>query len=181
MVFILVCSHSPLMKIGLISHKKRQVLVGLNLLGQVLCIPAQISLAILVVFPEENSYSNEVIFEKSAAFQESLRFELILPARQVVPSKQNTNLLFFFFSPSQPPSKVLSSILGKSNLQFAGMSIMLNISTTSLNLMTPDTKQVSASAMLICETLEEQPTAQVFAVCQKVLFHNNVYKMSEKI
>ncbi|NXO01684.1 SHC3 protein, partial [Rhinopomastus cyanomelas] len=45
----------------------------------------------------------------------------------------------------QPPSKVLYSILGKSNLQFAGMSIMLNISTTSLNLMTPDTKQIIAN------------------------------------
>ncbi|XP_005239889.2 SHC-transforming protein 3 isoform X1 [Falco peregrinus] len=45
----------------------------------------------------------------------------------------------------KPPSKVLSSILGKSNLQFAGMSIMLNISTTSLNLMTPDTKQIIAN------------------------------------
>lgn len=43
---------------------------------------------------------------------------------------------------SQPPSKALSSILGKSNLQFAGMSINLNISTSSLNLMTPDCKQV---------------------------------------
>lgn len=43
----------------------------------------------------------------------------------------------------QPPSKALSSILGKSNLQFAGMSINLNISTSSLNLMTPDGKQVS--------------------------------------
>lgn len=42
----------------------------------------------------------------------------------------------------QPPSKALSSILGKSNLQFAGMSINLNISTSSLNLMTPDGKQV---------------------------------------
>ncbi|KAJ7986842.1 hypothetical protein DPEC_G00332600 [Dallia pectoralis] len=41
----------------------------------------------------------------------------------------------------KPPSKILSSILGKSNLQFAGMSINLNISTSSLNLMTPDSKQ----------------------------------------
>uniref|UniRef100_A0A672NJL7 SHC adaptor protein 3 n=1 Tax=Sinocyclocheilus grahami TaxID=75366 RepID=A0A672NJL7_SINGR len=41
----------------------------------------------------------------------------------------------------KPPSKLLSSILGKSNLQFAGMSINLNISTSSLNLMTPDSKQ----------------------------------------
>ncbi|NXV05305.1 SHC3 protein, partial [Cettia cetti] len=45
----------------------------------------------------------------------------------------------------QPPSKVLSSILGKSNLQFAGMNIMLNISTSSLNLMNPDTKQIIAN------------------------------------
>ncbi|KAK2119181.1 SHC-transforming protein 3, partial [Saguinus oedipus] len=40
-----------------------------------------------------------------------------------------------------PPSKMLSSILGKSNLQFAGMSISLTISTASLNLRTPDSKQ----------------------------------------
>ncbi|XDV38168.1 hypothetical protein PO909_007635 [Leuciscus waleckii] len=43
------------------------------------------------------------------------------------------------------PSKLLSSILGKSNLQFAGMSINLNISTSSLNLMTPDSKQIIAN------------------------------------
>ncbi|KFO07028.1 SHC-transforming protein 3, partial [Balearica regulorum gibbericeps] len=49
------------------------------------------------------------------------------------------------FKRRKQPSKVLSSILGKSNLQFAGMSIMLNISTTSLNLMTPDTKQIIAN------------------------------------
>ncbi|XP_067172739.1 SHC-transforming protein 3 [Apteryx mantelli] len=49
------------------------------------------------------------------------------------------------FKKRKPPNKVLSSILGKSNLQFAGMSIMLNISTTSLNLMTPDTKQIIAN------------------------------------
>ncbi|XP_028317872.1 SHC-transforming protein 3 [Gouania willdenowi] len=45
----------------------------------------------------------------------------------------------------KPPSKNLSNILGKSNLQFAGMSINLNISTTSLNLMTPDCKQIIAN------------------------------------
>uniref|UniRef100_H3DN42 SHC adaptor protein 3 n=1 Tax=Tetraodon nigroviridis TaxID=99883 RepID=H3DN42_TETNG len=45
----------------------------------------------------------------------------------------------------KPPSKTLSSILGKSNLQFAGMSINLNISTNSLNLMTPDGKQIIAN------------------------------------
>ncbi|EGV98274.1 SHC-transforming protein 3 [Cricetulus griseus] len=46
---------------------------------------------------------------------------------------------------SQPPSKVLSNILGKSNLQFAGMSISLTISTASLNLRTPDSKQIIAN------------------------------------
>ncbi|NWV39794.1 SHC3 protein, partial [Grantiella picta] len=49
------------------------------------------------------------------------------------------------FKKRKPPSKVLSSILGKSNLQFAGMSIMLNISTSSLNLMNPDTKEIIAN------------------------------------
>ncbi|XP_008590748.1 PREDICTED: SHC-transforming protein 3, partial [Galeopterus variegatus] len=44
-----------------------------------------------------------------------------------------------------PPSKMLSSILGKSNLQFAGMSISLTISTASLNLRTPDSKQIIAN------------------------------------
>ncbi|XP_069889450.1 SHC-transforming protein 3 isoform X2 [Dipodomys merriami] len=45
----------------------------------------------------------------------------------------------------KPPSKMLSSILGKSNLQFAGMSISLTISTASLNLRTPDSKQIIAN------------------------------------
>lgn len=45
----------------------------------------------------------------------------------------------------KPPSKALSSILGKSNLQFAGVSINLNVSTSSLNLMTPDSKQIIAN------------------------------------
>ncbi|XP_036598224.1 SHC-transforming protein 3 [Trichosurus vulpecula] len=49
------------------------------------------------------------------------------------------------FRKQKPPRKVLSNILGKSNLQFAGMSITLNISTTSLNLMTPDSKQIIAN------------------------------------
>lgn len=40
---------------------------------------------------------------------------------------------------------MLSSILGKSNLQFAGMSISLTISTASLNLRTPDSKQIIAN------------------------------------
>lgn len=41
---------------------------------------------------------------------------------------------------------MLSSILGKSNLQFAGMSISLTISTASLNLRTSDSKQVCRGA-----------------------------------
>ncbi|XP_053558373.1 SHC-transforming protein 3 [Bombina bombina] len=49
------------------------------------------------------------------------------------------------FKKRKPTSKLLSSILGKSNLQFAGMSITLNISTTSLNMMTPDSKQIIAN------------------------------------
>ncbi|XP_027265715.1 SHC-transforming protein 3 isoform X2 [Cricetulus griseus] len=49
------------------------------------------------------------------------------------------------FKKRKPPSKVLSNILGKSNLQFAGMSISLTISTASLNLRTPDSKQIIAN------------------------------------
>ncbi|XP_023647845.1 SHC-transforming protein 3 isoform X4 [Paramormyrops kingsleyae] len=49
------------------------------------------------------------------------------------------------FRKRKPPTKALSSILGKSNLQFAGMSINLNISTSSLNLMTLDSKQIIAN------------------------------------
>ncbi|XP_067884983.1 SHC-transforming protein 3-like [Heterodontus francisci] len=49
------------------------------------------------------------------------------------------------FRKRKPPSKALSNVLGKSNLQFAGMNITLNISTSSLNLMTPDTKQIIAN------------------------------------
>lgn len=45
-------------------------------------------------------------------------------------------------SPSQPSSRCLTSILGKSNLQFAGMTISLTISTSSLNLLASDCKQV---------------------------------------
>lgn len=42
----------------------------------------------------------------------------------------------------QPSSRCLTSILGKSNLQFAGMTISLTISTSSLNLLASDCKQV---------------------------------------
>uniref|UniRef100_A0A8D0GQC7 SHC-transforming protein 2 n=1 Tax=Sphenodon punctatus TaxID=8508 RepID=A0A8D0GQC7_SPHPU len=42
----------------------------------------------------------------------------------------------------KPPNKALFSILGKSNLRFAGMSIAINISIDGLNLMIPTTRQV---------------------------------------
>lgn len=45
--------------------------------------------------------------------------------------------------PCQAPNKALFSILGKSNLHFAGMSIAVNISVDGLNLMIPTTRQVS--------------------------------------
>lgn len=45
--------------------------------------------------------------------------------------------------PYQAPNKALFSILGKSNLHFAGMSIAVNISVDGLNLMIPTTRQVS--------------------------------------
>ncbi|XP_078097528.1 SHC-transforming protein 1-like isoform X3 [Mustelus asterias] len=45
----------------------------------------------------------------------------------------------------KPPSKGLSTILGKSNLQFAGMNIVMSISTSSLNLMIPHSKQIIAN------------------------------------
>ncbi|XP_009290568.1 SHC-transforming protein 1 isoform X2 [Danio rerio] len=44
----------------------------------------------------------------------------------------------------KPSSRCLSSILGKSNLQFAGMTITLTVSTSSLNLMAIDCKQDTA-------------------------------------
>lgn len=47
-------------------------------------------------------------------------------------------------SPGQAPNKALFSILGKSNLRFAGMSIAVNISVDGLNLMIPTTRQVRA-------------------------------------
>lgn len=44
----------------------------------------------------------------------------------------------------RPPSKELSTVLGKSNLQFAGMQTVMSISTSSLSLMIPDSKQLIA-------------------------------------
>ncbi|XP_043832445.1 SHC-transforming protein 2 isoform X4 [Dromiciops gliroides] len=43
------------------------------------------------------------------------------------------------------PNKALFSILGKSNLRFAGMSITINISIDGLNLMVPTTRQIIAN------------------------------------
>ncbi|XP_061108174.1 LOW QUALITY PROTEIN: SHC-transforming protein 1 [Conger conger] len=45
----------------------------------------------------------------------------------------------------KPSSRCVSSILGKSNLQFAGMMISLTVSTSSLNLLAPDCKQIIAN------------------------------------
>nr|KAF6482021.1 SHC adaptor protein 2 [Molossus molossus] len=43
------------------------------------------------------------------------------------------------------PNKALASILGKSNLRFAGMSIAVSISTDGLNLSVPATRQIIAN------------------------------------
>ncbi|XP_072840476.2 SHC-transforming protein 1 isoform X1 [Pogona vitticeps] len=45
----------------------------------------------------------------------------------------------------KPCGRALNSILGKSNLKFAGMPITLTISTSSLNLMASDCKQIIAN------------------------------------
>ncbi|XP_066577620.1 SHC-transforming protein 1 isoform X1 [Amia ocellicauda] len=45
----------------------------------------------------------------------------------------------------KPSTRCLSSILGKSNLQFAGMTISLTVSTSSLNLLAADCKQIIAN------------------------------------
>ncbi|KAM4749003.1 SHC-transforming protein 4 [Rhinophrynus dorsalis] len=45
----------------------------------------------------------------------------------------------------KPPLKFLSSVLGKSNLQFSGMNVQLTISTNSLTLTNGDTQQVFAN------------------------------------
>ncbi|KAJ8005007.1 hypothetical protein DPEC_G00142180 [Dallia pectoralis] len=45
----------------------------------------------------------------------------------------------------KPTSRSMASILGKSNLQFAGMTISLTVSTSSLNLLASDCKQIIAN------------------------------------
>ncbi|XP_004709476.1 SHC-transforming protein 4 isoform X1 [Echinops telfairi] len=45
----------------------------------------------------------------------------------------------------KPPVKFLSTVLGKSNLQFSGMNIKLTISTCSLTLMNLDSQQIIAN------------------------------------
>ncbi|TTD18119.1 SHC-transforming protein 1 [Bagarius yarrelli] len=63
-------------------------------------------------------------------------------------------VIIFFYSFSlhlslcvclQPTARCLTSILGKSNLRFAGMTINLTVSTNSLNLQTTDCKQIIAN------------------------------------
>lgn len=64
----------------------------------------------------------------------------------------------------QPCGRSLNSILGKSNLKFAGMPITLTISTSSLNLMASDCKQVRAGrrwALAVDEQDLSRPSAQV--------------------
>lgn len=56
-------------------------------------------------------------------------------------------------SPLQPSSRCLTSILGKSNLQFAGMTISLTISTSSLNLLASDCKQVRLEVVVFSDSL----------------------------
>lgn len=50
--------------------------------------------------------------------------------------------VFLLFLCLKPPVKFLSSVLGKSNLQFSGVNIKLTISTNSLTLINTDTQQV---------------------------------------
>ncbi|NWH80050.1 SHC1 protein, partial [Piaya cayana] len=58
----------------------------------------------------------------------------------------------------KPCGRSLNSILGKSNLKFAGMPITLTISTSSLNLMASDCKQVRAKgAQAGCPWLSWSP------------------------
>uniref|UniRef100_A0A674EJU9 SHC-transforming protein 1 n=2 Tax=Salmo trutta TaxID=8032 RepID=A0A674EJU9_SALTR len=45
----------------------------------------------------------------------------------------------------KPSSRCMTSILGKRNLQFAGMTISLTVSTSSLNLLASDCKQIIAN------------------------------------
>ena len=57
----------------------------------------------------------------------------------------------------QAPNKALASILGKTNLRFAGMSIAVSISTDGLNLSVPATRQVSAATRVLSP---QQPPVQ---------------------
>lgn len=80
--------------------------------------------------------------------QGALRGRSDLPLRAVVPvfagGGSRTCPIPTICVPPQPCGRSLNSILGKSNLKFAGMAITLTISTSSLNLMATDCKQVSA-------------------------------------
>ncbi|XP_013918157.1 PREDICTED: SHC-transforming protein 2-like [Thamnophis sirtalis] len=70
---------------------------------------------------------------------------------------QVTKLVDIWFCFSQAPNKSLFSILGKSNLRFAGISIAVNISIDGLNLMIPTTRQ----EMRDYPTIVEKPECQL--------------------
>ncbi|KAF2978608.1 hypothetical protein EK904_008622 [Melospiza melodia maxima] len=67
----------------------------------------------------------------------------------------------------KPCSRSLNSILGKSNLKFAGMPITLTISTSSLNLMASDCKQCSPAAPASLLLSHPQDTAEYVAYVAK--------------
>lgn len=59
-----------------------------------------------------------------------------------LPLTDTADSLFLSLLCSKPPVKFLSSVLGKSNLQFSGVNIKLTISTSSLTLINVETQQV---------------------------------------
>uniref|UniRef100_A0A3B5B1D3 SHC-transforming protein 1 n=1 Tax=Stegastes partitus TaxID=144197 RepID=A0A3B5B1D3_9TELE len=67
----------------------------------------------------------------------------------------------------KPSSRCLTSILGKSNLQFAGMTISLTISTSSLNLLASDCKQVRLENEAAVFSLSWCDTAEYVAYVAK--------------
>uniref|UniRef100_A0A493TSA1 SHC adaptor protein 2 n=1 Tax=Anas platyrhynchos platyrhynchos TaxID=8840 RepID=A0A493TSA1_ANAPP len=68
--------------------------------------------------------------------------------------------------PRQAPNKALFSILGKSNLRFAGMSIAVNISVDGLNLMIPTTRQVRAGHRTRPPAPSQPPASSLSSRCQ---------------
>ncbi|GAB1298182.1 SHC-transforming protein 3 [Apodemus speciosus] len=85
--------------------------------------------------PQGAPHSSDQVLGPGVTYVVKVTREAISRVCEAVPGAKGA------FKKRKPPSKMLSSILGKSNLQFAGMSISLTISTASLNLRTPDSKQ----------------------------------------